>query len=87
MTFSNIVPCDSGVYKNNLNGEVNPTYILNSLTYDDNEADPNPETCPYYIFSASPMSLGEHNVNVYDSDDSYNVKEVTSNSHESAKIH
>ena len=64
MMLSTLVPnqcCASKVYRNNLNGESNPPYILNSPTYGYNAADPNPETCPSSGFLDSPTSLGEHN--------------------------
>ena len=87
MTFSTIAPCDSGLYKNKLNGEFKPLYLLNDLTSGKNETEPNRENCPSSIFLASPMSSGDHNGNIYNTDDSYKIKEVTSSSHEYAKIH
>ena len=55
VTLSTLALGDSGVYKNNLNWEVNPSYLLNTPTPGDNEADPNPSTFPSSIFPASPM--------------------------------
>ena len=76
-----------GVYNNNLNGEINPPYLLNSPTYGGNEDDPKPSTRPSSVFKASPLSLGGDNGDVDNSYDPYNIREVTPRSHEPAKIH
>ena len=90
MTFSTLTHNnihDSGVYNNNLNGEVKPPYRLYAQNSSNNEAETNQETRPSSIFPASPMSLGEHNGDVDDSNPPYNVKEVASRSHGNSKTH
>ena len=49
---------NSGVYKNNVNGEVNPPYLLNAPIFGNNEADHNPETCPSSVFQPTHVTRG-----------------------------